>query len=179
VAKIDKTKEADLVKRFVSSNETPFVFVFKAGKENKKDNSAGRYNTEFEVDKMKKYSIIMLGKEKVENPNKPKQAVEPAPAAVGDFTDKDVVVLTAATFDETVSNSEGIWMIEFYAPWCGHCKKLEPKWNEAATLLKGKVNFAKADMTLDENKPFKDRFGISGFPSLFFWEAGSDKKADD
>ena len=174
MAKVDKTKEAGIVKRFVSSNETPFVFVFKAGKENKEDKMAGRYNTEFDVDKMKKYSVIMLGKEKVENPNKQKPAAEP-----GDFTDKDVVVLTAATFDETVSNSEGIWMIEFYAPWCGHCKKLEPKWNEAATRLKGKVNFAKVDMTLDENLPFKDRFGISGFPSIFFWEAGSDKKADD
>jgi len=35
VAKIDKTKETGLVKRFVSNNETPFVFSFKAGKENK------------------------------------------------------------------------------------------------------------------------------------------------
>jgi len=106
-----------------------------------------------------------------------KPKTEAAPAS--DFTDKDVVVLTAATFDETVMASEGIWMVEFYAPWCGHCKKLEPVWNEVATLMKGKVNFAKADMTLDENMPFKDRFGISGFPSIFFWEFGLDKKTDE
>ena len=106
-----------------------------------------------------------------------KPAAEAAPAS--NFTDKDVVVLTAATFDEKVMASEGIWMVEFYAPWCGHCKKLEPVWNEVATLMKGKVNFAKADMTLDENMPFKDRFGISGFPSIFFWEFGLDKKTDE
>ena len=51
--------------------------------------------------------------------------------------DKDVVVLTSANFDEVVMNSKDIWMVEFYAPWCGHCKALEPEWNIAATKLKG------------------------------------------
>ena len=90
-----------------------------------------------------------------------------------------MVVLTAATFDETVMASEGIWMVEFYAPWCGHCKKLEPVWNEVATLMKGKVNFAKADMTLDENKALKERFEVKGFPTVLFWDYGLDKKTDE
>jgi protein disulfide-isomerase A6 len=62
-------------------------------------------------------------------------------------TDKDVVVLTDANFDATVMNSKDIWLVEFYAPWCGHCKNLEPEWNEAAASLKGKVKIAKVDAT--------------------------------
>lgn len=36
---------------------------------------------------------------------------------------KDVIELTDDTFDEHVLDSPDIWMVEFYAPWCGHCKK--------------------------------------------------------
>ena len=61
--------------------------------------------------------------------------------------DKDVVTLTDATFDAVVLGSKDIWMVEFYAPWCGHCKALEPEWNEAASKMKGKVRFAKVDAT--------------------------------
>ena len=43
-----------------------------------------------------------------------------------------MIVLDASNFDEQVLQSKDIWFVEFYAPWCGHCKKLEPEWNEAA-----------------------------------------------
>lgn len=36
---------------------------------------------------------------------------------------KDVIELTDDTFDKNVLDSEDVWMVEFYAPWCGHCKK--------------------------------------------------------
>ena len=49
-------------------------------------------------------------------------------------------------------------MVEFYAPWCGHCKALEPEWNTAARDLKGKVKFAKVDAT--ENEQLARRFGV-------------------
>ena len=65
----------------------------------------------------------------------------------GAASDENVIVLTDSSFDQKVFGSKDIWMVEFYAPWCGHCKKLEPEWNEAATKLKGQVKFAKVDAT--------------------------------
>lgn len=64
-------------------------------------------------------------------------------------SDKDVVVLTGANFDDLVLGSKDIWYVEFYAPWCGHCQKLEPEWNEAATKLKGQVKLGKVDATVE------------------------------
>lgn len=69
----------------------------------------------------------------------------------GSFSDKDVVVLDEASFNEKVLKSKDIWLVEFYAPWCGHCKKLEPEWNEAASKLKGTVKLGKVDATVETN----------------------------
>ena len=65
-------------------------------------------------------------------------------------TDRDVVVLDDSNFDSVVLGSKDIWLIEFYAPWCGHCKALEPEWNAAASALKGKVKLGKVDATVSE-----------------------------
>lgn len=64
-------------------------------------------------------------------------------------SDRDVVVLTADNFDDLVLKSKDIWFVEFYAPWCGHCKKLEPEWNAAASKLKGQVKLGKVDATVE------------------------------
>jgi protein disulfide-isomerase A6 len=50
-----------------------------------------------------------------------------------------VIELTDSNFDSMVLNSEDMWLVEFYAPWCGHCKNLAPHWAQAASELKGKV----------------------------------------
>jgi protein disulfide-isomerase A6 len=66
----------------------------------------------------------------------------------GSKSNKDeVVVLDDTNFNALVMNSKNIWMIEFYAPWCGHCKNLEPEWKQAASNLKGQVKLAKVDAT--------------------------------
>lgn len=82
------------------------------------------------------------------------------------------VTLTSANFDQQLSNpdNKNAWFIEFYAPWCGHCKKLIPTWEEAATKLKGIVNVAKVDATA--HRELGQRFGVRGFPTLLLFTAG-------
>lgn len=86
----------------------------------------------------------------------------------------DVVILTTANFEKetqaTTGSTTGDWLIEFYAPWCGHCKKLAPTWEKLAVTLKGKVNVAKVDVT--ENRDLGSRFGIKGFPTVKFLRKG-------
>lgn len=51
--------------------------------------------------------------------------------------DGDVYVLESFNFDKLVSESKDPWLVEFYAPWCGHCKSLAPEYSKLATLVKG------------------------------------------
>lgn len=90
-------------------------------------------------------------------------------------SDKDVIILTDDNFDNTVYNSKDMWLIEFYAPWCGHCQKLQPEWNAAATQLKGQIKLAKVDATV--NNQLASRFGIRGYPTIKIFAPGN-KKSD-
>ena len=49
---------------------------------------------------------------------------------------KDVIELTEANWRKKVGNNEKGILVEFYAPWCGHCKSLSGPWADAATQLK-------------------------------------------
>jgi len=82
----------------------------------------------------------------------------------------DVVVLDDENFDKTVMNSDDIWLIEFYAPWCGHCKTLAPKWKKVATKLLGKVKLAKLDA--EKNRVTAARFSVSSYPTIKVFEKG-------
>ena len=88
----------------------------------------------------------------------------------GDPDEKDVIVLTDSNFDETVLNSKDMWLVEFYAPWCGHCKNLKPDWAKAATLLKGQVKVAKVDATVETR--LGSKYGIQGYPTIKIFPAG-------
>lgn len=53
----------------------------------------------------------------------------------------DVVMLDPSNFDTLVLKSNEIWIVEFFAPWCGHCKNLVPEYKKAATALKVSICF--------------------------------------
>eukprot|EP00243_Klebsormidium_subtile_P010032 TRINITY_DN5233_c0_g1_i1.p1 TRINITY_DN5233_c0_g1~~TRINITY_DN5233_c0_g1_i1.p1 ORF type:complete len:536 (+),score=213.29 TRINITY_DN5233_c0_g1_i1:98-1705(+) len=99
----------------------------------------------------------------------PQAAAEPAAV---ENSDQNVLVLTQSNFDKTVKGHKYV-LAEFYAPWCGHCKKLTPEYAEAATILKGydeDVVLAKIDAT--EEKDLAEKYGVSGFPTIFWFVEG-------
>lgn len=81
-----------------------------------------------------------------------------------------VLVLTDATFDEAIAANSKI-LVEFYAPWCGHCKQLAPEYAAAAKALKDDdCALAMVDATAE--KEVGKKFSIQGFPTLKFFNNG-------
>eukprot|EP01102_Stenamoeba_stenopodia_P014578 TRINITY_DN485_c0_g1_i1.p1 TRINITY_DN485_c0_g1~~TRINITY_DN485_c0_g1_i1.p1 ORF type:complete len:269 (-),score=75.36 TRINITY_DN485_c0_g1_i1:141-947(-) len=91
----------------------------------------------------------------------PAEPVEPA---------SDVVTLSSSNFASAIA--EGYWLIEFYAPWCGHCKRLAPTWEELATAQKkeGLFGVAKVDCTVERD--LASTHGIRGFPTIKLFKDG-------
>jgi len=83
----------------------------------------------------------------------------------------DVLILTPDNFDSEVGGDQPAF-IEFFAPWCGHCKSLAPEYEIAATAF-AKLPVKIASVDADQHKDLGGRFGVSGFPTLKYFPAGS------
>eukprot|EP01041_Mallomonas_annulata_P011252 gene11252-23538_t len=84
-----------------------------------------------------------------------------------------VMVLYDDSFDEAIRTHETI-LIDFYAPWCGHCQSLTPEYAEAASILDKRgspIRLAKFDAS--ESTEIKDKYGIDGFPTIILFRSGS------
>lgn len=86
-----------------------------------------------------------------------------------------VFPLSDDNFESMVTGSADLWLIEFYAPWCGHCKSLKPEYIEAAEKLKGKVKLGAVNC--DDAKGVCGQYNIKGFPTLKFF--GTNKRSPE
>ncbi|XP_028381048.1 LOW QUALITY PROTEIN: protein disulfide-isomerase A4 [Phyllostomus discolor] len=86
-----------------------------------------------------------------------------------------VKVVVGKTFDSIVMDPKKDVLIEFYAPWCGHCKQLEPVYTALGKKYKGHKGLVIAKMDATANDVTSDRYKVEGFPTIYFAPSG-DKK---
>ncbi|XP_045604363.2 protein disulfide-isomerase A3 [Procambarus clarkii] len=86
--------------------------------------------------------------------------------------DGPVTIAVGKNFDEVVTNSDKDVLIEFYAPWCGHCKKLAPTYDELGEAMKNEdVDIVKMDATAND---VPSSFNVRGFPTLYWKPKGGE-----
>ncbi|XP_055523496.1 thioredoxin domain-containing protein 5 homolog [Wyeomyia smithii] len=83
-----------------------------------------------------------------------------------------VLQLSEPNFQHTIE--KGVTFIKFYAPWCGHCMRLAPTWEQLAEKFIGSdtVKIAKVDCTLEVNKVLCGEQKVNGFPTVFIYRNG-------
>lgn len=122
-----------------------------------------------EAGDVKKLSAKLIGKfvdDYAAGKLEPSIKSEPIP----EKQDGPVTIVVAKNYEEIVMDKDKDVLIEFYAPWCGHCKNLAPKYDELGGLFKShadQVVIAKVDATANDCPQ-----DVRGFPTIMLFKAG-------
>lgn len=81
-----------------------------------------------------------------------------------------VLALNQENFAQAVKTNP-LLMVQFYAPWCGHSKQLEPQFEMAAAAMRGRVTFAKVDATVEVE--LAEEHNVQGYPAIQLFKSGT------
>jgi thioredoxin 1 len=87
-----------------------------------------------------------------------------------EVTDISIAELTDKNFDDSVKNSKTPIMVDFWAVWCGPCRKFAPIVEELAKEYKGKLSVAK--LNVDKNRKTAEKFEIKSIPTILIFKEG-------
>jgi len=163
VGAVDSTVHANLAGQY-GIRGYPTIKIFGSNKNNPEDYQGGRTAQAIIDVAMNKVKQIVNGRMGGKSSGGGKSG------GGGGGNKDDVVELTDSNFEKEVIQAEEMVLVEFFAPWCGHCKTLAPEWAKAATELKGKVKLAALDATA--HTMMSQKYGIQGFPTIKMFPAG-------
>jgi protein disulfide-isomerase A6 len=87
--------------------------------------------------------------------------------------EQHIVVLTDQNFEKVVYDESKNVLVKFYAPWCGHCRRLAPEYEEVARAFKDEDSVVIAKYDADMHKSFASIHGVSGYPTVRFFPSGA------
>jgi len=82
----------------------------------------------------------------------------------------DIIEINDTNFNDNVTNAKGVTVVDFYAPWCGPCRKLSDIISQVADDFAGRVNVFK--FNTDENVEAAKQFSVSSLPTVLIFKDG-------
>ena len=98
------------------------------------------------------------------------RARAPAPGGYNDAVDD----VTDATFQQEVLDAEEPVVVDFWAPWCGPCRAVDPIFEQLAAEHEGRVRFVK--LNIDENLATAGAYGVLSIPTAILFEGGEERE---